>query len=388
MRKVEVVGVGATKFGELWEKSFRDGFSEAGLMAIEDAGIRGDEIEALYIGNMSAGKFIEQEHVGALVVDCAGLAELGIPSTRIEAACASGGVAFRQGFLDVASGLHEIVVVAGVEKMTDVPQEKMEYVLSSAMDQEWEAFLGATLPSLYAMIARLHMHKYGTKREQLAEVAVKNHRNSSKNPISQYRKEIDVESVLNSPLVADPLRVLDCSSIADGACALVLMDSDVAKKYTDTHVLVEASSQASTALALHDRDDLLRIDSTVMAARNAYKDAGISPQEIDLAEVHDSYTIAEILAVEDLGFCKKGEGGKFVEEGCTQIGGEIPVNPSGGLKGCGHPLGATGVRQIVELVLQLRGDAGKRQVKGAEIALAHNLGGTGGTSVVHIVRRK
>lgn len=388
MRKVEVVGVGATKFGELWEKSFRDGFSEAGLMAIEDAGIRGDEIEALYIGNMSAGKFIEQEHVGALVVDCAGLAELGIPSTRIEAACASGGVAFRQGFLDVASGLHEIVVVAGVEKMTDVPQEKMEYVLSSAMDQEWEAFLGATLPSLYAMIARLHMHKYGTKREQLAEVAVKNHRNSSKNPISQYRKEIDVESVLNSPLVADPLRVLDCSSIADGACALVLMDSGVAKKYTDTHVLVEASSQASTALALHDRDDLLRIDSTVMAARNAYKDAGISPQEIDLAEVHDSYTIAEILAVEDLGFCKKGEGGKFVEEGCTQIGGEIPVNPSGGLKGCGHPLGATGVRQIVELVLQLRGDAGKRQVKGAEIALAHNLGGTGGTSVVHIVRRK
>lgn len=388
MREVAVVGIGTTKFGELWDKSFRDGFAEAGVKAIMDARVRGEDIDALYIGNMSAGRFIEQEHIGALVADCAGLAGLNIPATRVEAACASGALALRQAFLAVASGCHDIVVVAGVEKMTDVAQEKIEGLLASVIDREWEGFVGATLSSLYAMTARLHMHRYGTTREQIAQVAVKNHANAAKNPDAQFRRKITIEDVLGSPLVADPLRVLDCSSIADGASALILAPYEIAKKYTDTPIRIIASVQKSSTIALHDRKDITTIDSTVAAAKEAYEAAGLRPEKIDFAEVHDSYTITEILAIEDLGFCKKGEGGKFTEDGKTAIDGEIPVNPSGGLKGCGHPLGATGVRQACEIVQQLRGRAGERQIKDAKTGLAHSIGGTGGTSIIHIFERR
>ena len=386
MRDVAIIGIGCTHFGEMWERSFRDLFVEAGSDALDDAAIHGEEIDALYVGNMSAGRFIDQEHVGALIVDYAGLAgSLHMPSTRVEAACASGGLALRQAFLAVASGHHDIVVAAGVEKMTDVETETTIDALASAADREWEGFMGATFPGLYAMIARLHMHKYGTTQEQLAQVAVKNHHNAAMNPKAQYKNEISTSVVLNSAMIADPLRIYDCSPITDGAAAIVLAPAEVARRFTDTPVYVSASAQASDTIALHDRRDITTLDATVHAARWAYKKAGIGPEDIHLAEVHDCFTIAEICAIEDLGFVKKGEGGPVTEEGMTALDGKIPINPSGGLKACGHPVGATGVKQAVEIISQLRGEAGKRQVAKAEMGLTHNVGGTGGTAIVHIL---
>lgn len=386
MRDVAIIGVGCTNFGEMWERSFRDLFVEAGLNALEDAGIRGEDIDALYVGNMSAGKLIDQEHIGALIADYAGLAgSLHVPATRVEAACASGGLALREGVLAVASGLHDIVIAAGVEKMTDVETGVTIDALASAADREWEGFMGATFPGLYAMIARLHMQRYGTTREQLAMVAVKNHHNATMNPKAQYKREITIKEVMSSPLIADPLRVYDCSPITDGAAAIVLAPAELARKLNDAPVYVRASAQASDTITLHDRRDITTLDATVYAAKRAYKMAGISPKDVDVAEVHDCFTIAEICAIEDLGFVQKGNGGPATEEGMTALDGDIPINPSGGLKACGHPVGATGIKQAVEIVEQLRGVAGKRQVSGAEIGLTHNVGGTGGTAVVHIL---
>jgi acetyl-CoA C-acetyltransferase len=383
MRDVAVIGVGLTKFGELWEKSFRELITEAGLKAIEDAGISGNEIDSIYVGSMSAGRFVGQEHVGALVADCAGL--MGVPSTRIESACASGGLAFRQAYLAVASGMHDMVAVGGVEKMTDVVSTEATNTLATASDQEWEAFFGATFPALYALIATRHMYEYGTTREQLAIVAVKNHANGCLNPNAHFRRKITVEDVLNASPVAYPLGLLDCSPVSDGAASVILCPLEHAKKYTDKVIKIIGSGQASDTLALHSREDICTFRSTVLASRMAYKQAKVKPKDIDLAEVHDCFTIAEILAIEDLGFFKKGEGGKAVEEGLTEIDGTIPVNTSGGLKAKGHPVGATGIAQIAEIVLQLRGEADKRQVKDAEIGLTHNIGGSGASCAVHIL---
>ncbi|VVB87232.1 3-ketoacyl-CoA thiolase [uncultured archaeon] len=388
MRDVAIIGVGCTEFGELWDKSFRELFVEAGISAIEDAGIQGGKIDALYVGNMSGGRFIEQEHIGSLIADYAGLASLNIPSTRVEAACASGGLALRQGIIAVASGYHDIVIAGGAEKMTDVDAETTTDALAAAADREWEGVMGATFPGLYAMIARLHMHRYGTTSEQLASVAVKNHHNGMMNPKAQFQHEISIEAVLNSVMVADPLHVFDCSPISDGASAVVLAPAEVARKYTDTPVYVKASAQASGTLSLHDRRDITTLDATVVAAKKAYNMANVTPSDIDFAEVHDCFTIAEICAIEDLGFVRKGDGGKASQEGMTAIGGKIPINTSGGLKACGHPVGATGVKQAVEITMQLRGEAGKRQVDGAEIGLTHNVGGSGGTAVIHIFGRE
>ncbi|MDO8727778.1 MAG: thiolase domain-containing protein [Candidatus Methanoperedens sp.] len=387
MRDVAIIGVGCTEFGELWDRSFRDIFVEAGVSALEDANVQGGKIDALYVGNMSGGRFIEQEHIGSLIADYSGLAGFHIPSTRVEAACASGGLALRQGIIAVASGYHDIVIAGGAEKMTDVDVETTTDALAAAADREWEGVMGATFPGLYAMIARLHMHKYGTTSEQLASVAVKNHHNGTMNPKAQFQNEISIDAVLNSVMVADPLHVFDCSPISDGAAAVVLAPAEIAKKFTDTPIYVKASAQASGTLSLHDRPDITTIDATVAAAKRAYKMANLTSKDIDFAEVHDCFTIAEICAIEDLGFVKKGEGGKASIEGMTAIGGKIPINTSGGLKACGHPVGATGVKQAVEVVLQLRGEAGKRQIDGAEIGLTHNVGGSGGTAVIHIFGR-
>ena len=384
MRQVAIIGAGSTKFGELWEKSFRDISVEAGLRAIGDAGISGDEIDAIYGGNMSAGRFIEQEHIGALIADYAGLTGLHIPATRVEAACASGALALHLAVLSVASGWYDFVIAAGVEKMTDVDSDIADDLLASSVDREWEAICGATLPSLFAQMARAHMERYHTTSEQMAKVAAKNHANAVHNPYAQFRREISAEAVLNSPLVADPLHMLDCSSIADGGAAVVLCAAEKAKEYTDSPVYVKASAQASDTISLHDRRDITAMDATIFASKKAFRTASLEPSQIDVAEVHDSYTIAEIIAIEDLGFFNKGEGGIATGEGQTEIGGRIPINPSGGLKACGHPLGATGIRQAVEITQQLRGEAGKRQVPNAEVGLTHNIGGTGGTAIVHI----
>jgi len=287
----------------------------------------------------------------------------------------------------ILSGHHDVVLVGGAEKMTDLMTDGVTSCLMGAADQEWEAYYGVTFPSLYAMITRRHMFEFGTTREQLAKVAVKNHHNGSLNPIAQFKKEITIKDVLNSPMVADPLTLFDCSPITDGAATLILCKAELAKKYTDDPVYVIGSGQASDTLALHDRRSLTTLDATVKAAKEAYKQTGITAKDIDLAEVHDCFTIAEIVAIEDLGFCKKGEGGKLLDERTTEIGGRIPVNTSGGLKAVGHPVGATGIKQAVEVVLQLRGKAGKRQVKDAKIGLTHNVGGSGATAVVHIFSR-
>ncbi|MGC8816733.1 MAG: thiolase domain-containing protein [Candidatus Hadarchaeum sp.] len=385
MRDVAIIGVGITKFGELWDLSFRQMIIEAGARALEDAGIDGKQIDAMYVGNMSSGQFICQEHIASLIADHAGLAP--IPATRVEAACASGGLALRQAVISVASGVHDYVVAAGIEKMTDVLSEQATGALATAADQEWEVSAGATFPGLYALMARRHMYEFGTTEEQMAMVAVKNHNNACMNPCAQYHMRITVDNVLRSPPVVLPLKLLDCSPITDGAACVIVAPAEKARKMDRVPVHVIGTGQASDTISLHSRPSLTGLRATTEAARMAYKMARIGPEDVDVAEVHDCFTIAEIMAIEDLGFCKKGEGGKLTEEGQTEIGGKIPINTSGGLKGKGHPVGATGIAQVVEIVQQLRGEAGKRQVKGAEIGLTHNVGGTGGTAVVHIFKR-
>ncbi len=387
MRRVAVIGTGITEFGELWDASFRKLGIGAGLAAVEDAKISADQIDAMYVGNMSAGRFIRQEHVAALIADYSGLARDHIPATRVEAAGASGGLALRQGFLAVASGLHDIVVVGGAEKMTDVSDMESSMIQSSAADQEWETELGATFASLHALIATRHMHDYSTTRDQLADVAVKNHRHGSLNPKAQFRREISRDVVLRSPIVASPLRMFDCAPSSDGAAAVVLCPLDIASKYADTPVEIIGSGQASDTLALHHRKDICTMGATKVAAERAFKMAGLSQKEVQVAEVHDNFTISEILAIEDMGFFQKGEGGKATQEGRTSLDGDVAVNTSGGLKARGDPIGATGVAQAVEVVTQLRGKAEKRQVKDADVGLAQNVGGTGATVVVHIFRR-
>ena len=387
MRRVAIIGVGDTEFGELWDYSFREIGIQAGLAAVADANITADKIDALYVGNMSAGRFIEQEHIGALIADYSGLARDHVAATRVEAAGASGGLALRQGFLAVASGLHDIVVVGGAEKMTDVSDVESAMIQSSAADQEWETVLGATFPALHALIAHRHMHQHGTTREQLADVAVKNHKNGSLNPKAQFQREITRETVMSSPLVSSPLRMFDCAPSSDGAAAVVLCPLDAEKKYTEMPIEIIGTGHASDSLSLHDRKDICTMEATKVAARRAFEMANLTQKDVDVAEVHDNFTISEILAIEDLGFFKKGEGGRATEAGLTSLTGDVAVNSSGGLKARGDPIGATGLAQAVEIVAQLRGKADKRQVKDATVGLTHNVGGTGATVVVHLFRR-
>ena len=382
--KIAIIGVGLTKFGELWESSFSQIFVEAGMAAIKDANIDGKDLEAIFVGNMSGGRFVDQEHVSSLIADHAGLNPL--PSTRVEAACASGGLALRQGVMSILSGFHDIVVAGGVEKMTDVLTGQTTHTLATAADSEWETFLGTTFPGLYAMMARKHMEEFGTTREQLAMVSVKNHSNAKHNPYAQYPFEITVDDVLNSAMVADPLRLLDCSPITDGAACVILASEKKAKEFTDSPIYITGSGQASGTIALHNRERISVVDSTINASKEAYKRAGVQAKDIQVAEVHDAFTIGEILAIEGLGFVDLGKGGKATEDGVTKIGGEIPINTSGGLKAKGHPVGATGVAQAVEIALQLRGEAKGRQTD-AEVGLTHNVGGSGGTALVHIYEK-
>jgi len=380
MRAVAVIGVGMTKWGELWEKSLRTIFTETALLAIDDAGV--ERIDSMVVGCMSSGLFVGQEHLASLLSD-----ELGrnpVPAARVESACSSGGLALRQGFIEVASGISDIVLVGGVEKMTDVTGCEATYALGTAADQEYEGYHGLTFPGLYAMMAVAHMHKYGTTREQLARVAVKNHENGSKNPLAQFPFKVSVEAVLNSVLVADPLRILDCSPITDGAAAVVLCPLDMARKMKKPAVWIAGSGQATDTIALSSRKDIAWLESTRLAAEKALAMAGRKVEDMNLFEVHDCFTIAEVMVTEALGLVPRGRGGPAVEEGLTALSGKFPVNPSGGLKAKGHPVGATGVAQAVEVVKQLRGEAGARQIKGARLGLTQNMGGTGGSSVVHV----
>jgi acetyl-CoA C-acetyltransferase len=381
-RRVAIVGVGYTRFGEQWERSLRDLSKEAGLLALADSKLDGRDIQAMYVGNMSAGRFIGQEHLGALAAEHAGLSP--IPATRCEAACASGAMAFNTACVAIQSGRYDVVMAAGAEKMTDLKGTDAIATLMGAGDQEWESSIGLTFTGLYALMARRHMVQYGTTREQMAMVSVNNHRNGVLNERAQFRYEITVDQVLKSPMISDPLTLLDCSPITDGAAALVLASEEVARKL-DNPVWVLSSRQATDSLALHNRASLTELNSTKVAARKAYEEAGLGPGKIEVAEVHDCFSINEIMSLEDLGFCEKGLGGRFVEEGRIARDGEIPVNTTGGLKAVGHPVGATGVRQLADLVMQLRGRYGPLQVKGCKTGLALNVGGSGATAVVSIL---
>ena len=388
MRDVAVVGVGMNKWGELWGTSLRDIFVEAALKAMDDAGV--DRIDSLYVGCMSPGLFAGQEHLASLLADYLG--QCPIPAVRVESACASGGMAMRMGWMDVALGLHDIVMVSGVEKMLDVDGAGATYALATAADQEFECYNGATFPGLYAMIANAYQKKHRISaerfRDQLAHVAVKNHANGYMNPNAQYRAKLTLDDVKNATMVADPLRLYDCSPITDGAAAAILCPVEVAKKKFKNHPLVAVigTGAATDTIALHDREDLTWLRSTEVAAKQACRMANVEPGQVDFAEVHDCFTIAEICVTEALGFFPAGKGGEAAAAGETALKGKKPVNTSGGLKSKGHPVGATGIAQILELVLQLRGEAGERQASKARIGLAQNMGGSGGSAVVHILK--
>ena len=378
MREVAVIGVGMTKFGEIWDMSLRDLFVEAGLGALESAGA--DTLDSLYVGSMSSGLFVGQEHIGPLLADHLGMR--GIPATRVESACASGGLALRSAFLEVASGASDLVMAAGVEKMNDGAD--VTAVLATASDQEEEVYYGVTFPGLYAMIARAHMEAHGTTEEDLSWVSVKAHRNGAKNPRAQFPRAVSLEDVMTSSMVAEPLRLLHCSPVTDGAAALILCPLDRAREFTDRPVKILASGAATSTLSLADRPDPSYLDAVELSGQRAYKMAGIGPQDVDLAEVHDCFSIAEICCVEALGFMEIGKGKDGARDGTTDLGGKIPVNVSGGLKSKGHPVGATGIAQAVTVVEQLRGEGEGVQVEGARIGLTQNMGGSGASSVVHI----
>jgi len=378
MTDVAVVGVGQTKFGELWERSLRQLGTEAFNAALTDAGIDRNAIQALYVGNMAAGYMSSQEHLAALFADHCGLAPK--PAVRCEAACASGSLALRQAWLSIKAGVYDVVAVLGAEKMTDVTSSAAITGLMAAGDAEWEGAIGLTFAGLYALMARAHMHAFGTTREQMALVSVNNHKNGVKNPYAQFKKEISVEDVLNAGMIAEPLGLLDCSPLTDGAACVILASDRVAKRF-ERPAWILGSGQGSASLSLAERASLVEMPSTKAAAADVWKQTGWSNKNVDVLEVHDCFSINEIVALEDLGFCAKGDGGKFVERGAIKLSGEIPTNTAGGLKAIGHPVGASGVRQVIDICRQLRGDA-PNQLSGVKRGLCLNVGGVGGTAIV------
>lgn len=383
MRKVAVVGIGHSRFGKRDDVNLAELAYESIKEALIDASLSRKDIEFLAVG--STGAWYEEPLPAVIVAEYAKFNPIGI--VRCEAACATGSAAFRDAYLSVAAGEVDIAMAVGVEKMTEVDTPTAVELMGRAGSYLWEfENFGLTFPGYYAMYATAHMSKYGTTEEQLALVAVKNHHYGSMNPLAHFQKEITLEEALKSPIIAWPLRLYNCCPITDGSAALILASEEVARKITDTPVWVKGIGVASDSANLSKRINYVGITSTVVASKQAYKRANISPKDLDLALVHDCFTIAEIMAYEDLNFCSKGEGGKLIEEGQTYIGGKIPVNIDGGLKAKGHPIGATGCSMLVELTKQLRQQAGHRQVPISKgLALAHNVGGTGHTCYVTIL---
>ena len=327
---------------------------------------------------------VQQEHMASLLADGLGLTP--IPSTRCEAACASGALAARQAYIAVKSGEYDIALVLGVEKMTDVKGDGALLGLMGAGDHEWETVAGLTFAGLYALLARAHMAKYGTTREQLAAIAVNNHKNGKNNPYAQYPREISIQDVLKATMIADPLGVLDCSPISDGAAAMVIASEKFAKKMNNPIWMME-SAQASDILALHDRMSLTEVNSVKVVGKKLFEKSGLKNKDIGVLEVHDCFTINQLLSMEDLGFCEKGSGGKFVESGAIALDGEMPTNTQGGLKSIGHPVGATGIRQLGDVTRVLRGDAWNK-LPSANYGMTMNVGGIGGTAVGHILSKE
>jgi len=384
MRKVAVLGVGCTKVGEHWKRSLRDLFVEASLRAIEDSGV--EEIDALYVSNMASGPLQHQEHLGAVMADA--LAVNPIPAVRVEAASASGGVAFHEGVKAVASGMSDFVLVGGVEKMTDRLPPEVASTLIMSEDQEYTAYTGVTNIGLSAILKRLYMDRFDVKPEEIAMLPVIDHENAASNPYAQYPFKTSIERVLNSPMEADPVHLLECSGIGDGAAAVVLGPANESETSDHPLVTVSASAVATDTLNLTNREDPLTLRAVRRSAEEAYARAKLTPRDVDVLEIHDEVSILGVLSLEDLGFAEKGKGASLAASGAISLSGETPTNTFGGLKARGNPLGATGLYQIVELIWQLRGEAGKNQVDGAEVGLAQNMGGVGSTCAVNILRRE
>ena len=385
LKNTNVVSAYQTKFGRLDGATLREIFAEAVDGATNNAGIPKKDIQAVFVGTFIPEMLVHQGHTAPLLVDYAGLR--GVPATRHEAACASGATALRSAVMAIESGIHDTVLVASAEKMTSVTTNKATEALAAAADDEFESSMGLTFPGVFGIAAVAHMAKYGTTEEDMARAAVKAHKNASTNPLAQFQKEITLEKAMTPRYIAWPLKLFDCSPISDGGAALVLTSNEKAKQYTDLPVKIIGTGQASASMNLCDRNDLTAFEASIAASKAAYKMAKLGPKDMDVAVVHDCFTIAEIIASEDVGLFKPGEGAKALRDGVTALDGDMPINPMGGLKAVGHPVGATGVKQAVVIYRELIGDAGANQVANHDTGIMHNFGGTGATAVVSIFRR-
>jgi acetyl-CoA C-acetyltransferase len=381
--KVCILGAGSTKYGKLNESIIEIALN-ASKDAIDSAGITPKDIQAGYISNVF-GVADRQVHMAPVIMSNLGIPH--VPGLTIESACGSGSIMFREAYANIAAGFYDCVLALGVEKITHTGTTQSTTLFSYCSDFFYEGGNGASFPGLFASMARVYMTAYKASEEDLAHVAVKNHENGILNPKAHVRRKITVDDVLKSPVVASPLKLYDCCPFSDGASAVILCNEEYAKKSARPYVEVIGSGRGASPAAVQAREDITTIPSTVAAAKQAYKMANIAPKDIDFAEVHDCFTIAEIIDIEDLGFFPKGTAAYSIREGATRRNGEIPINPSGGLKSKGHPIGATGIGQVVEVFEQFTGKAGDREIRNAEYALTHNFGATGASSAVHIFRR-
>jgi acetyl-CoA C-acetyltransferase len=386
MRCVSVIGIGETKMGRFPARSLTDMILSAGNAAIADAGIDKSAIQSVYMGNFNGAYLCGQNHMGSMALETLGLGN--IPAIRTEGACASGGLAFRSAYIAVAAGIYDIALVGGVEKMCHRSTEEVTTAVASAMNVIDEAGFGFTFPASFAMIANRYFYEYRNVKKEMAMCAVNAHANALLNPDAQMPKELSIDKVLSADMIAEPLSMFDCSLVTDGAAFVVLAASDIAESLGTKHRIVDVagSGHAGDTLTLMAKTQFTSFAAAKKAAKEAYDQAGLTPKDIHLAEVHDCFTITQIINTEDLGFFKAGKGGDAVAEGKTALHGIMPINTSGGLKAKGHPIGATGISQIFEIVTQIRGEAGARQIKKADVGLTHNLGGTAGTCVINIFK--
>jgi acetyl-CoA C-acetyltransferase len=386
MRDAYVVGAGQSKYGSFPDESYRSLFETAieNTVSSVDHGIETSEIDEAYVGTLGVGGR-QLGLPGPAVTEHVGIA--GVPVTRVENACAASGYAVRQAVMAVRSGMADVALASGVEVMTDLSGDAVRYWLGVSGETEWERMSGTTFAGVYAQMASAHMREYGTTTEQLSQVAVKNHANGAKNPKAHLGFSCTLEDAMSAPSVAEPLNLYHCCPTTDGAAAALIVSEDVVEQYTDTPVRVAGVGAASDRVGLFQRDSYNSVPAAESAGKSAYEEAGITAEDLDFAEVHDCFAIAELMAYEDLGFCPPGEAGPYIESGATRPDGELPVNTSGGLKSKGHPIGATGAGQVVEAFDQLTGRAGDRQLDDPEIGLTHNVGGSGGAAVVHVFER-
>lgn len=383
MTRVGIIGIGHGVFGRRSDATVQELAFEAFRAAMEDAGIDRDALDASVIG--SVPEYHKQRSLPGVVQEYLGLNPK--PTWLTEVACASGSAAMRTAWMSIKAGVHKVVAVLGCQKMTELSTPEILALMGRVGEVQWESVFGTTFPAYYSMFAVRHMHEFGTTREQLLEVAIKNHYYGARNPCALFQKEITMEKAKASDEVATPLQVYDCCANADGAACVILASEEKAKEISKKTVWLEGMGCATASMSVLRRPNLVGLPSAVKASAEAYEMAGVGPQDIKVAQVHDCFTIAEIMAYEDLGFCKKGEGGKLIADRETYVGGKIPVNVDGGLKAKGHPIGATGVSQTYEIAKQLRGEAGERQVPNADIGLTHNVGGIGQYCFVQILRR-